>query len=274
MVTEKKPPATPKVKKPPKPRRPRKQAASIIRNGLTTSEILFVDAYIANGSNGAAAARSIGFSDKRANVQAHEMLNREHVRDELNRRMKEISKATNVDAERVLRETFNILTADVNDLVEYRRTCCRHCWGIDFGYQRTRRERRDEYAKWETKQRKNARKMPSQQEEIEPFDEMGGIGYHARKDPNPDCEECFGEGVGSTHFKDTRKLSPSALALYAGVKVTKDGAQMLLLDKAEAANKLFKHFGLYKEDNNQKNEGLAEMIKLIQAKKSKLPIKG
>lgn len=271
MATEKKPP---KAKKP-VVRKPRKPSASIIRNGLTIRELQFIDAYIGSDRNNAGnAAIAAGYPAASASKRAHFILARPHVKDEIERRLKEISKATNVDAERVLRETFNILTADVNDLVEYRRTCCRHCYGKDFGYQRTRKEYAEDRKEWNAKQRKNERKPINQQEEIEPFDEMGGIGYHARKDPNPDCEECFGDGVGSAHFKDTRKLSPSALALYAGVKVSKDGVQMLTLDKAEAANKLFKHFGLYKEDNTQKNEGLAEMIKLIQAKKSKLPIKG
>lgn len=272
MATDKKPP---KEKKPAKKYQPRKATATLIRNGLTLEELQFVDAYIANGLAPAAkSAADIGYSPRYAANQAHRMLKRPHVKDEIDRRMKEISKNTNVTAERVLKETFNILTADVNDLVEYRRTCCRHCWGIDFGYQRTRTEYANDLKEWNAKVAKNERKPPSQQEDMGEFDEQGGIGYNARKDPNPDCEECFGDGVGSAHFKDTRKLSEDARSLYAGVKVGKEGTQMLLLDKAAAAEKLFRHFGLYKADNGQKNEGLAEMIKLIQAKKSKLPIQG
>ena len=264
-----------KPDKKPAPRKQRKPSASIIRNGLTADELRFIDAYIAGDRcNGGKAAIEAGFSEKGAAVAAHKILKRPHVKDEIDRRMKEISKATNITAERVLQETFNILTADVNDLVEYRRTCCRHCYGIEFGYQRTVSEYNADFREWKAKVASNKRKKPSEQKDIGEFDEQGGIGYHALKDPNPDCLECFGVGIGNAHFKDTRRLSANARSLYAGVKVGKEGTQMLLLDKAAAAEKLFKHFGLYKADNGQKNEGLAEMIKLIQAKKSKLPIKG
>ncbi len=30
---------------------------------------------------------------------------------------------------------WDIATADANELTEYRRLCCRHCWGFGFNYQ-------------------------------------------------------------------------------------------------------------------------------------------
>ena len=35
----------------------------------------------------------------------------------------------------VVRRLYAMLTADTNDLVQYRRGACRHCYGIDHGFQ-------------------------------------------------------------------------------------------------------------------------------------------
>jgi phage terminase small subunit len=40
----------------------------------------------------------------------------------------------------VLEELWAIAVADPRELIEYRRTCCRHCWGLEHEYQRTTRE--------------------------------------------------------------------------------------------------------------------------------------
>lgn len=67
--------------------------------------------------------------------------------------------------------------------------------------------------------------------------------------------------------KDTRYLSPAAAQLYAGVKRTKDGMQVLMHDKAIFAEKLFKHLGLYEKDNGQKND-LAALRNLTDAERA------
>lgn len=161
----------------------------------------------------------------------------------------ERSKQANINAQDALQEIWGIATADTRELVEHLVGCCRHCWGINHRYQRTAAEQEreeDEYS----------RKAELAVEEGKPigadFDTKGGIGYDKRKAPNPDCPECFGEGVGRTVFKDTRRLSRGAAALYAGVKETKDGLQVLTHNKGEALEKVAKHLGLYEKDNKQK----------------------
>lgn len=68
------------------------------------------------------------------------------------------------------------------------------------------------------------------------------------RDPRRDCEACAGDGHADILFKDTRKLSPQAAALYAGVKVTKEGIEVKMHSKLDALDKIFKHLGLYAAD--------------------------
>lgn len=233
----------------------------------------FIDEYTKD-FHGAAAAVRAGYSANAARVTASKILAREDAQELLRTKMAKIEQKTEISATKVLEQAWGIVTADVNDLVEFRRRCCRHCYGIDFGYQRTAQEISRERASYNIARTKAIAKEPDAALTYEDFDEQGGPGYDARKAPNPDCTNCWGDGVGDAHFKPTASLSPEARALYAGVKQTKDGYQMLTIDKNAAMEKLFKHLGLYKEDNKQKADGLTDLIAFVSARGAKLPIKG
>lgn len=69
-----------------------------------------------------------------------------------------------------------------------------------------------------------------------------------RRDPKQGCLGCAGEGHANVLVKDTRNLSPQARALYAGVKITKDGLEVKMHSKLDALEKVFKHLGLYAAD--------------------------
>ncbi len=223
--------------------------------------------------NGHHAAIRAGYSKTTAYNQATTLLRRADVQAEIQRLMQNIEKKTEISAARVINEMWGIATADVNDLVEFRRTCCRHCYGDSFERQRTMAEFNKAKAEYLAKRSKAIAKG-ADPDDYEEFDEQGGIGYDARKPPNPDCMECFGDGIGSAHFKDTRNLSPAARALYAGVKQTKDGHQMLLVDKLGAIEKLAKHLGLYKLENEQKGGDIQALLAAITSMGGgKLPIK-
>lgn len=79
-------------------------------------------------------------------------------------------------------------------------------------------------------------------------------------EPEPDCETCGGIGKLRTWFADTRHLAPSVRALFAGVKVTKEGLQLLLESKDSAREKLAKILGAYELDNSQKVDALASLL--------------
>ena len=223
--------------------------------------------------NGKAAAIRAGYSEKTAASMASRMLARPDVQDLVQKSMARSQEKAEINGARVLQEAWGIVTADVNDLVEYRRRCCRHCYGIDYGYQRTIAEMNAARRAYDKNLR--ACKNEEQRDALGDFDEQGGIGYDGRKPPNPDCTDCWGDGVGDALFKATGNLTPAARALYAGVKQTKDGYQMLTIDKMAAMDKLFRHLGLYSADNQQKTDGLAELMALVSARGGgKLPIKG
>ena len=70
------------------------------------------------------------------------------------------------------------------------------------------------------------------------FDQEGGIGFNPHMAPHENCPDCMGEGTIHTIVKDTRFLSPAAVALYAGIKQTKDGIEVKMHPKTDALEKL------------------------------------
>lgn len=81
------------------------------------------------------------------------------------------------------------------------------------------------------------------------------------QEPNPDCARCQGDGIPRPYFADTRKLSPAARRLFAGVHVTKEGQRILTRDQDGALEKLAKILGAYEADNSQKAGTVAEALR-------------
>lgn len=126
----------------------------------------------------------------------------------------------------VIQRIYGAAMADPRELVEYVYKCCRCCHGKGFRYQMTPREleaRKARHAELVAEAKAAKRKAPE-------LDELGGLGFDTNLDPHPDCPECNGNGIGQLVLKDTRHLSPGALALYGGVKETKDGLEMKIHD--------------------------------------------
>jgi len=65
-------------------------------------------------------------------------------------------------------------------------------------------------------------------------------------EPNPACAACRGEGVGTVFVHDTRKLTGAARRLYAGLRVGKDGIQVLMRSQDEALANIARHLGMFK----------------------------
>lgn len=96
---------------------------------------------------------------------------------------------------------------------------------------------------------------------------------HLPPTPDPDCENCRGAGVGSTRVRDTRDLSESGRALFAGIKQTQHGTYVLMHSKMDAMEKLLKIYGAYDLDNRQKLAPLAELLEYVAANRQALPIR-
>ncbi|WP_158508882.1 terminase small subunit [Gemmatirosa kalamazoonensis] len=140
------------------------------------------------------------------------------------------------------------------------RRSCRYCHGRGGMYQRTAVElQRDrakydlERAAWERKKKRAADAFPA-------FDEQGGIGYDPRRDPNPKCQRCWGDGVARVLVKDTRRLSPAALRLYAGVKETQHGVDVRMRDQDGALLNVAKHLGMLVERVETRDKTIEDLL--------------
>jgi phage terminase small subunit len=159
--------------------------------------------------------------------------------------------ATGVKPGEVIERLIAIAMADPNDIVQHRRGACRYCYGLDSAYQyKTQREFDEALALFNKTDMALVADMPN-----------GGLGYDPRLAPVESCPECHGQGVPSVYVEDTRLLSPAARALYAGVKTTKDGAEIKMHDQVKNLELLARHLGLLKDsiDVNVKSD-LAERL--------------
>lgn len=211
----------------------------------------FVDEYLVDMNATQAAVRA-GYSAKTAQEQGSRLLSKAMVSEAIAAGAKKLSADTGVNAERALKEAWAIATADARELVQVRVGCCRHCYGEGYRFQRTVGEMNRDREAWANRGKA-----------AEDFDEQGGIGYDPLRAPSPECPECGGDGHARTVLMDTRKLSPAAAALYAGAKQTKHGIEIQMHSKSDALEKVFKHLGLYKEDNAQRVDPLASLLHAI-----------
>lgn len=134
----------------------------------------------------------------------------------------------------VLRRWWELANADPNELMQIRRDNCRHCWGLGHRYQWTE----GEYLGAVESAISRSKEAP---------DGMGGFGFNLNREPNPECPECFGDGMESLHITDTRKLKGSARLLYAGVQKTKDGIKILTRDQDAALLHVARYIGMTTE---------------------------
>lgn len=198
---------------------------------LNEKEAIFVQELTTHW-NGARAARAAGANIERARHIGAEWRAKPHIAAHIEAFMKKRAEENKITAEQLAEHLMRIVRADPRELIEYRVVNCRHCWGDGNKYQYTADE-------FEKRRKSNAKKGDGF------FDPEGGPGFNKTRDPNPDCPECHGDGEELITPKDTRDLSPDALALYAGVKKTKDGIQILMHDKLQAADRLARHFGMF-----------------------------
>jgi hypothetical protein len=218
---------------------------------LTDKEQMFVDEYLVD-LNGTQAAIRAKYSEATARQIATRLLSKAHIQAAIAEARAKQQQRTEITADRVLREAWNQVTADARELTELVVVCCRHCYGEGHMRQRTQVERDYAYKLW-----------VDEGEDPEDFPEDGGVGFDPNREPFSDCPECGGHGYPRVVLKDTRKLSPGAASLYAGVKQTKFGIEIMTHSKDAAMEKLFKHLGLYERDNQQRVDPLASLLHSI-----------
>lgn len=218
--------------------------------GVLQRERLFCAEYLKH-FNRSKAYRDAGFVAKNSNVanaSAAKLLERPTVQEFLAEQVGKRFDRLGVDVDRLVSEYTALALADVRDIVEVHKSACRYCYGIGHRYQETpseeheRRKAHDSALRQWLARAKSGVPPPGTLAE---FDALGGIGYDPRKEPAEDCPECFGEGKERIVVHDTRNLPPEAAKLYAGVKVTDAGMQVLTHDKSDALKHLGMHLGMF-----------------------------
>ena len=197
---------------------------------LNDRQTRFVQEYCKDFNATQAAIRA-GYSEKTAGSQGHDLLKNPEIEEAIEERKIEIAIHAKIDAAWVLRQWHDIATADPNELMTLRRVCCRHCHGFGNQYQWTEAE----YSAAVDKAVDSGKPAP---------DGMGGFGFNINAVPAPDCPECGGLGEELVHIADTRTLKGSARRLYAGVKKTKDGVQILTRDQDAAMANISRYLGM------------------------------
>ncbi|MBN5380814.1 terminase small subunit, partial [Serratia marcescens] len=165
--------------------------------GLSDMQWRFVNEYLIDLNRTAAYKRAGGKGEgNTAYVSASRMYRNAKVSRAINDALAARERRTQITQDAVLKMWWDIATADVNQITEYRRLCCRYCWG--FGHQ---------YQWMDAVEYEEAALKAKAANKPEPSD-RGGYGFDAMLDPNPECPRCNGAGVGRAHFHDSLLCSP------------------------------------------------------------------
>jgi phage terminase small subunit len=149
----------------------------------------------------------------------------------------EAANETLLSLREALQWQIDIATADPNELVRVVADNCRHCHGIDYGYQW---KNEDEYIDaCVVAQDKNSKTTPT---------DVGGYGFVGNAAPNPTCPHCYGCGVERTVISDTTKLTGKARKLYAGAEQDRFGViKIKMHDQTAAWDKVLRMRGAYND---------------------------
>lgn len=204
-------------------------------SNLTPKQEKFVEEYLVD-LNATQAAIRAGYSAKTANEQSSRLLANVKVSGAIRAAMQKRSERTEITQDQVLQLWWKIANADPNEVIQYRRNCCRYCHGQGQAYQ-WRDEEEFERAVERARQKQGA-KLPSDE---------GGFGFDHRLEPVESCPRCNGEGEGEIYAADTRKLKGAARLIYDGVKITEKGFEVKTLDRAKALENVARHLGMFND---------------------------
>ncbi|MCO4880249.1 terminase small subunit [Paraburkholderia caribensis] len=139
------------------------------------------------------------------------------------------SEQKTISQERIIGDLFEMFTANMSDVVEHVRGSCRYCWGRAGQYH------------WRSFREKQDRKSIPPGLAIDDTNKSdGGIGYSEYRAPNPDCQECAGNGLSFVYLKDTtgRKEVQS-------LKLHKGNVTVETYDKVRIGEILLRHLSNY-----------------------------
>jgi phage terminase small subunit len=189
-------------------------------------------------TDGAKAYVLAGYSEQGAAQGASRLLQSVEIQEAIEEEKADLARVAGLSPEWVLNRWMLIADADPRELIHTRIGCCRHCWGIDH-----KRE-------WMEHEYASALNEALMSMGLPPAFE-GGLGYSPTREPNPACPKCKGEGLPRTWLADSRKISRSAAALFAGVKQTKDGIEIKMHDQPAALKSLADYLGMQNKSSGE-----------------------
>lgn len=135
----------------------------------------------------------------------------------------------------LIRELEEMVSADLNELMQLVVGACRHCYGHSHRYQW---RDADEYLD------ACVRALDASEN---PPNDAGGYGYKFDREPHPECDHCQGSGVQRVRFTNTADLSPGVRRLFKGIELFPDGGikRVLLHDQMQARIELHKLRGMH-----------------------------
>lgn len=162
----------------------------------------------------------------------------------------------------LLERFLRIANADPRELIGLKIGCCRRCYGDGHQFQ----WREHEYIEEMNKIDLANETRPKFSKEIPYPDPAGGFGFNATFPPLEACPHCHGEGLERFVPRDTDKLSDDALLLYGGVKVKKDGYEIIIADKGKAAELAGRIMGAF-NDKLQVSGAIGAMVAVADLRK-------
>lgn len=227
---------------------------------LAAKQQCFVEEYLID-LNATAAYRRAGYRARgnSAEASAAKLLRHPKVAAAITAAQQARSERTEITADMVLQHWWAIGTANANDLIQLRRLCCRHCYGIDFAYQWVDADEYDAALR--------AAAMVENADMMRMPKDDGGYGFNKTLTPHRSCPKCFGEGHEDVYAYDTRHLRGQAKLLYAGVEITRDGMKIKMRDQDKAMENVARHLGMFKEKIEvEAGENLADLIAMRRAR--------
>jgi len=213
-----------------------------------TKHRIFVERYLKT-FNATEATIAAGYSKKTARQQGSRLLSNVDIAEEIKGRVQRKCAEFDIDPSDLIQEWTEIVTTDFNQLVSYQRYCCPYCWGKGFRRQHTPESLE---AEQERHERNRATIATHTGTDIGPYPAYEDSWWDQSRQPNPNCPNCRGLGIGRPVIHDTTALTPEASRCYLGV-VVKDGhvTEVKLPDKARALENLADALGMFPRRTSQ-----------------------
>lgn len=212
---------------------------------LTPKQNAFCTHYVSLGTEVGAGPKAyrlafgcVNSTDEAVAGRASKLLQRTDIQARVEQLRTRMASKIGFTVDKVLQHWSDLASADPNDLVQLRRCACRYCHSSDGKYVVTYHEYRTEVTRAE-----NENKLPP---------EKPKFFYNRYGEIDSLCLNCFGHGEERTYFADTTKLQGPAKLLYAGIKQTRDGMQILMRNQDDALANYAKHLGLFREKEDDR----------------------